>query len=70
MFLADKPVNINVLGDAIRAKFTKTAKAAYLRADKETPWETVAHVISELHQQKIDIRVVTQLEERSGTRTR
>jgi biopolymer transport protein ExbD len=66
VFLADKEININELGNAIRAKFTKTAKAAYLRADKETPWETVAQVIAALHEQKIDIRVVTQLEEKNG----
>src|SRR5947209_20112803 len=60
LFLIDKAVNINDLGTAIRAKFEASTKAAYLRADKETPWEVVAQVISALSTSRIDIRVVTQ----------
>jgi biopolymer transport protein ExbD/biopolymer transport protein TolR len=69
LFLIDKPVNINDVGDAIRQKFGK-AKGAYLRADKETPWEVVAQVISSLHESKIDVRVVTQPAENIGTRNK
>jgi biopolymer transport protein ExbD len=65
LFLIDKPVNINELGDAIRGKFGK-AKAAYVRGDKDTPWEVVAQVISALYEAKIDVRVVTQPAENVG----
>src|SRR5438309_8202948 len=41
LFLIDKPVNINEMIERLRAKFP-TAKAVYVRADKDTPWEIVA----------------------------
>ena len=61
LYLARTEVNINELGDKIRAKFSKP-KAAYLRADKDVPWNIVAQVIAALKTQKIDIRVVTAVE--------
>lgn len=68
-YLADKEVNYNVLGDTIRGKF-RNAKAAYVRADKDTPWNVVAQVIAALKEQKIDIRLVTQTEENLDPRKR
>jgi biopolymer transport protein ExbD len=69
IFLIDKPVNINLLGQAIAQKFG-TVKGAYVRADKEVPWEKLAQVISALHDAKIPVRLVTQPEEMTGTRNR
>lgn len=59
-FLADKEVNIHELGDAIRKKFGPDTKSAYLRGDEETTWGVAMQVVSELHESKIDIKVVTQ----------
>ena len=61
LYLVKQEVNINELGDKIRARF-KNPKAAYVRADKDCPWNVVAQVVSALKQQKIDIRLVTQPE--------
>ena len=65
LFLVDKPININDIGTEIQRKFGRQ-KAAYLRADKQTPWETVAQVVSALHESKLDIRLVTQPIETTG----
>jgi len=67
LFLADKPINIHDIGVEIQKRFG-TQKAAYLRADKQTPWETVAQVVSALHESKLDIRLVTQPVEDAGRR--
>ncbi len=63
LYLADKPVNINVLAEEIRNKYGKAGNAVYVRADKGTVWEPMAHVISELGEAKIDVRMVTQPED-------
>ena len=57
--LNEKPININELGTAIKARFPNE-KAVYVRADKATAWDAVAHVVSELGQAKLDVRMVTQ----------
>jgi len=62
LFLIDKPVNINEMIDKLRAKFP-TAKAVYVRADKDTPWEIVAQVFNAFMNTGIDVRAVTQPEE-------
>jgi biopolymer transport protein ExbD len=63
IFLADKPVNINALGEAIRERYGERGKAAYVRADKATTWDAVAQVISALGEAKIEVRTVTKAEE-------
>jgi biopolymer transport protein ExbD len=63
VFLAEKPANINSLADDIRAKYGAAGKAVYIRADKGTVWEPMAHVISALGEAKIDVRLVTQPED-------
>src|SRR3954466_9376476 len=40
-FLADKAVNINLMGDEIRKRYPN-AKGAFVRADKETTWDPIA----------------------------
>jgi biopolymer transport protein ExbD len=62
IFLIDKPININEMVDKLRAKFP-TAKAVYVRADKDTPWEIVAQVFNSFMNTGIEVRAVTQPEE-------
>jgi biopolymer transport protein ExbD len=61
-FLADKPVNINVLGDSIRQRYPEFQRRLP-RADKGTVWDPIAQVISKLGEAKFDVRVVTQAED-------
>ena len=67
LFLIDKPVNINEMIDKLRAKFP-AAKAVYVRADKDTPWEIVAQVFNAFMNTGIDVRAVTQPEETTNGR--
>jgi biopolymer transport protein ExbD len=62
IFLADKPVNINQLGESVRAAYPRQ-NGVYLRADKDTVWDPIAQVISSLGESKLDVRVVTQPED-------
>src|SRR6476469_4275236 len=66
-YLAEKPVNINVLGDAIKQRYPQQ-KGVYLRADKGTVWDPIAQVISKLGESKLDVRVVTQPEDEADRR--
>lgn len=59
VYLAEKPVNINVLGEQIRARYP-TQKGVYVRADKNTVYDAVAQVVSALGEAKLDVRLVTQ----------
>src|SRR3954447_8299981 len=59
VYLGEKPVNINLLGETIRKDYPKS-KAAFVRADKDTVYDPIAQVISALNQAKIDVRLVTQ----------
>ena len=66
-FLNDKPVNINLLGEAIHKRFGKS-KAVYLRADKGATWDPIAQVIAALGDAKLAVNVVTQPEDETGKR--
>lgn len=57
-FLNGKPVNINLLAQGIRQRF-RSATAAYVQADKETPWDPIAQVVAELGEAKFEVRMVT-----------
>jgi biopolymer transport protein ExbD len=59
MKLNEKDVNVNDVGNEIKKRFPKQ-KAVYVRADKATPWDPIAQVVSELGQAKLDVRMVTQ----------
>lgn len=59
IFLGEKEVNINLLGETIRKNYPKS-KAAFVRADKDTVYDPIAQVISALSEAKIDVRLVTQ----------
>jgi len=65
MQLNEKPVNINELGDTVKQRFPGQ-KAVYVRADKDTPWDPVAQVISQLGESKLDVRMVTQPVDEAG----
>ena len=68
MKLNEKDVNINEVGDLVKKRFPGQ-KAVYVRADKATPWDPIAQVVSELGESKLEVRMVTQpLDE--GTRRR
>jgi len=68
VYLSDQPVNINLLADEIRKKYPKSSSAAYLRADKSTPWEAAVQVVNVLGAAKIDVRVVTKADENLNPR--
>lgn len=57
-FVNEKPVNINMLADAIRVRFHNPT-SVYVRADKETPWDAIAQVVAELGEAKFEVKMVT-----------
>jgi len=63
-YLNDKPVNINLLADAIRERF-HGATTVYVRADRRTPWDPIAQVIATLGEAKLAVNAVTQPEDKS-----
>jgi biopolymer transport protein ExbD len=67
MKLNEKDVNINDVGDLVKKNFPGQ-KAVYVRADKATPWDPIAQVVSELGQAKLDVRMVTQPVDEAGRR--
>ena len=67
LYLNDKQANINELASSIRERFPRS-KGIYVKADKGTPWDPIAQVISELGTAKFDVRVVTQPEDESEKR--
>src|SRR5438270_3092740 len=56
--LNGKPVNIHDIVNVIHQKFTK--KAVYVRADKDTIWDVVAQMTSELGHGGFQVNLVTQ----------
>ena len=69
VFLSEKPVNINELVSAIKAKYPDQ-QAVYIRADKNVIWEPMAQVISVLGDGKLAVRMVTQPIDESPRRGR
>ncbi len=60
LFLNDKPVNINDLGNSVKQRFGAVT-GVYVRADKDTIWDVIAQVVSALNEAKIkNINMVTQ----------
>jgi biopolymer transport protein ExbD len=60
--LNGKPVNINDLAPIIKQQY-KTSDGVYVRADKGTVWEPIAQVASELGAAKLQVNLVTRLQE-------
>jgi biopolymer transport protein ExbD len=67
LYLNEKPVNINELPAEIARRYSG-ATAVYLRADKETVWEPIARVMSELGAAKLQVNAVTQPEDAADKR--
>ncbi|MBZ5724811.1 MAG: biopolymer transporter ExbD [Acidobacteriia bacterium] len=61
-WLNDKPANIHDLAGAIRQRYGKP-KGVYVRADKETIYDSIAQVLSALGEAKINVNMVTQPED-------
>lgn len=70
VYLADVPVNINRLGEKVKAQLKKPQDSVFLRADETIPFGTFAKVIDALRQSGVsNISIVTQpLSERARTR--
>ncbi|HUA22252.1 MAG TPA: biopolymer transporter ExbD [Bryobacteraceae bacterium] len=66
-YLNDRPININLIADQIHKRF-RNATSVYLRADRNTPWDTVAQIIATLGQAKLAVNVVTQPEDLADKR--
>jgi biopolymer transport protein ExbD len=69
LYLNEKETDIHELPAEIARRFNG-ATAVYLRADKETVWEPIAQVMSELSQAKLQVNAVTQPEDSTGKRRR
>ncbi len=67
LFLNEKPVNINELGDQFKIRFPGS-KAVYVRADKQTIYDPIAQVVSTLGQAGLDVRLVTQPDDAGGSK--
>jgi biopolymer transport protein ExbD len=65
VFLGDSGININLLVGAVRKRYAG-APTVYIRADRVTPWGTVAQVMAELGAAKISISAVTKPEDTTG----
>ena len=68
LFLNDKAMNINLLGTTLQERYR--GQAVFVRADKGTPWDPIAHVLSELSAAKIAVNMVTQPEDSADKRGR
>jgi biopolymer transport protein ExbD len=69
LYLGNKEVNINRLANEIHAQYPGQ-QAVYLRADKDTPWQPIASVLSELGNAKLSPSIVTQPDDRGRGRGR
>jgi biopolymer transport protein ExbD len=59
IYLGKDPVNINLLVQEVHSKYPGQ-QAVYLRADRETPFDPIANVMSVLGDGKLGVNVVTQ----------
>lgn len=59
LYLNERPVNIHQLGEECRRRFPGQ-NAVYVRADRNTVWDPIAQVVSELGEAKLEPRLVTQ----------
>lgn len=65
IYLGKEEVNIHLLGSTIHDRYAGQ-QAVYVRADRETPFDQVAQVISELGEAKYQVSLVTQPEDSPG----
>jgi biopolymer transport protein ExbD/biopolymer transport protein TolR len=69
LYLNEKPVNIHELAAIVQKRFGR-GQSVYLRADKDTPWDPIAQVMSVLGDAKLGVNVVTQPEDEAEKRRR
>jgi biopolymer transport protein ExbD len=67
LYLNEKETDINQLPAEIQRRFSG-ATAVYLRADKETVWEPIAQVMSDLAAAKYQVNAVTRPEDAADKR--
>ncbi|MBI3680108.1 MAG: biopolymer transporter ExbD [Acidobacteria bacterium] len=63
LYLNDKPININNIGDEVRKRFGGQSKAVYVKADKNVTWDVLAQVVSAVSSAKLEVRMVTKPED-------
>ncbi|WP_031497721.1 ExbD/TolR family protein [Bryobacter aggregatus] len=68
LYFNEKPVNFNELSEIIKANKKVKENVVYIRADKATPWDPIAKVVSELTDAKIGVRMVTQTDDSRSNR--
>jgi biopolymer transport protein ExbD len=59
IYLGKEEVNFHQLGDIIHERYAGQT-AVFVRADRETPYDPIAQVISELGDAKLQVSLVTQ----------
>lgn len=62
IYLNDKPININAIGETISKQFPKQ-KNVYLEADQRVKWDVPVQVMSALREAHLGISVVVQEKE-------
>lgn len=62
VYLGHDEINIHKLPELVKGRYD-IRKGVYLRADKETPWDPIAQVMTVLGDASIGVNVVTQLED-------
>lgn len=65
VYLGKDAINIHLLPGAIHDRFAGQ-QAVYVRADRETPFDPIAQVISELGEAKYQVSLVTQPQDSAG----
>ena len=68
LYLNEKSISLFELRGLVQTNYR--GQSVYLKADRGTPWDTVAQVMSELNTAKIGINVVTQPDEETDKRRR
>jgi biopolymer transport protein ExbD len=67
VYLGDNEINLNLLAGTVKKRYVG-APTVYVRADRLTPFDTVAQVLAELGAAKIGVSVVTKPEDTTGRR--
>jgi len=69
LYLNEKPINVNDLGQTILASEKKGKKTqVFVRADRNAKWDVIAKVIAALTESNLAIQVVTQTDDSAGRR--
>jgi biopolymer transport protein ExbD len=67
LYLGKEPVKINSLVDEIHSRYPGQT-SAFVRADGQTPWDPIANVMSVLGEAKLDVKAMTQPDDKIGKR--